>query len=181
MTDHSFSRLGSDPGSVGTDWIPTDPARYEPSDHFIERVEDPDRFINEGWANRAISNGDLEYARKGSWKFMLSVTGVRVKVVCGLGRELRPTLISGYAIVDNFEKARLYGDYDERKLRCAYLRNSLAPGNDGGGSLGSFRLRPPTRVRGHDLVAQRGRDAAYCPECGREFEDLSQLKSNDCR
>lgn len=180
MSDQTDDSIGSNVTPVGTDWVPRTPAHYKRTRHYESRVSDPDRFLNDGWAARAITNGEADAARDGTWRFALSGTGLDMWVICGLTGPLYPAIVSGYAVVRDYDKADQYGRFDRRKLKCAIVRNHLSDSVDDHDSIVEVHLSRPTRFRGHMVTTRPGSPYVECADCGEQFTNVQAVAGRNC-
>lgn len=175
MTDDSpFDTNGS---SAGTSWIPTDPNDYVDTEHFRQRADSDERIVNDRLAAQAIRSGGPEAATEGKWVFSTEGSGFELRVVCGLGDYLVPSLVTGYCRV--FDLARVIDRFGERKANAERLRFIVAGGDDWD-AIRSLDIPHPVSVDGHRVTTVPGSGTLVCTNCGLSFRSTEQIDT-DCQ
>ena len=176
----SSQELGSDPGPLPDEAFPTDPAKYTRTEHFENRAADDDRLVTDELVANAIKYGELQSGGEGSWKFVKGETGLDIHVVCALGNELNPAVVTAYADVWNGAKAIINGQFDNRRVKVELFRNVINRPGRFDDRLRTMSLTPAHRVKGHNLKTHSGDWFVECVDCGKQFHSKDEIVRSGC-
>jgi len=172
--------LGADPRMVNTDLFPRDPTAYGITNHFRDRVDNDERIATLENAARAIAHGDITTGRDGAWKFLLDDGGLTLVIVCVLGDELSPAVMTGYANVEDPVAAITEHGHPRRAVKVELFRNRINSHQNLGGPLKQMSFSPAHEVDGHRIITEAGSPTVKCVDCGTRFSKKYHLGSTDC-
>lgn len=171
----SVGEVGSDPTPIPVDAFPTDPTQFAPTKHFEKRAADDDRIITKKLAAEAIAGGEIGSAGEGSWKYSHRREGLDIIVICAIGNELEPVIVTGFAEVWDATEAIIDGGFDRRRVKTEKLRNNLVGVRGFTDELRTMSYSPAHTVNGHDIITRSGDEFVECVECGTRFYSKSEL------
>jgi hypothetical protein len=173
MTEFSFASV-----------IPRDRSLYTATDHLLKRVRMQGRFITESLVRDLIETADIVGNRpgKGGWVFQKGYDGVRMKLICDIGTELEPRIVTGVSEIVDRERALESAKWSRETVHQVELRSTLSSDANHVPPelMVGLECAIPIDVKGHRVVTEEGWDHVKCVDCGAETASKAELSSSNC-
>lgn len=166
------------------DAIPRDRSLYLATDHLLQRVRTNGRFITEETVRELISDGNLSGNKpgEGGWHFWDLFSGVKMKLICDIGADLEPRMITGYSVVVDRQKAENSDRWGKHKLNQVELRTALSEGSIeiSKSKLEKMECVKALDMEGHRIITALNWSTVQCLDCGLETRSKSELAGTSC-
>lgn len=164
--------------------IPRDRDVYIATDHLMGRVRMKGRFITEELVRRLIEEGELKGNRpgQGGWVFEDRYDGVSIRLICDIGADLEPRIVTGVSKIMDEQTAKDSDRWGEITVRQVKLRTLLSEANNrvDKQDLLDIECLHPIDVKGHSIMTEAGDDHVECVSCGLKTRAKSELAGTPC-
>ncbi|MFC6614159.1 hypothetical protein ACFQAS_04165 [Halopenitus salinus] len=160
-----------------------DPEAYALTDHVLERIGQPGRYVTFEAVHEAIETGQLRWNTSDGWRFATVIDGIRYVIVVGDTETPSPVVVTGWTEIADREDADHAPGFDATDLETIRLRSDLS---DAGDSQIPDRIGPrdvsrPFTVGDHHVHTAPGERSVVCTDCGGRFRSKSALRNRRCR
>ena len=165
------------------DCIPRDRNVYTATDHLLRRVRMNGRFITEELVRDLISDGELKGNRpgKGGWVFIKTYDGVRLKLVCDIGAELEPRIVTGVSTIVDRKQAVESDRWGKHTVNQVELRTALSREYKvDKKTMRKLECVRPIDVKGHRVITALNWGHVKCLNCGVQTRSKSELAGTPC-
>lgn len=176
--------MSNEPVFTFRDAIPRDRSVYTASDHLLRRVRMDGRFITEELVRDLISTGNLVGNRpgKGGWVFEKNYDGVKMKLVCDIGVDLEPRIVTGVSMIVDRKRAIESDRWGKHTVQQVELRSALSNANKVEKSkMKKLECVKPIDVKGHRIITALNWDYVKCMRCGCTTRSKSELAGTPCQ
>ncbi|SDY94953.1 hypothetical protein [Halopenitus persicus] len=160
-----------------------DPTAYAFTDHFLDRVTQPGRYMTFDAVREAIIHGQLRWNTTDGWRFAYTDAGVRYVVVVEDTETPSPVVVTGWTEVVDSETARAASRFDETDVETIELRSALSDRSDERipGEIRPREVDRPFTVGNHRVRTTAGDGSVVCTDCGGRFRSKATLTTRHCR
>lgn len=160
-----------------------DPEAYALTDHVLERIGQPGRYITFEAVHEAIEIGQLRWNTSDGWRFAIVEDGIRYVIVVGDTETPSPVVVTGWTEIADREIASRTPEFDGTDIETIRLRTDLS---DAGNEQIPDRIRPrdvprPFTIGNHRVQTSPGERSVVCEDCGGRFRSKSALTNRRCR
>jgi|GEM_PF-6593544 len=164
--------------------VPRDRDVYTATDHLMKRVRMSGRFITEELVRDLIATGEIKGNRpgKGGWVFEKQYDGVLFKLICDIGADLEPRIVTGVSEIVDRGAALSSARWSESTVHQVELRSALSRDTHEVPKERMLGLEclDPIAVKGHRVITDSEWDFVRCTECGMETRSKAELSSTAC-
>ncbi|QLG30033.1 hypothetical protein HUG10_20725 (plasmid) [Halorarum halophilum] len=142
------------------------------------------RFITEELVRDLIATGDICGNRpgKGGWVFEKQYDGVQFKLICDIGADLEPRIVTGVSEIVDRDEALGSDRWNESTVHQVELRTALSRDAHEVAPERMLELESltPIDVKGHRVITDDAWDYVECVDCGMRTRSKADLSSTAC-
>ncbi|SEH45286.1 hypothetical protein SAMN05192561_1025 [Halopenitus malekzadehii] len=160
-----------------------DPTAYAFTDHFLDRVTQPGRYVTFDAVREAIVHGQLRWSTTDGWRFAYTDDGVRYVIVVEDTETPSPVVVTGWTEIVDPEAARTARRFDATDVETIELRSALSARSE---ERIPDEIRPrevdrPFTVGNHRVRTDIGDGYVVCADCNGRFRSKATLTTRHCR
>jgi len=164
--------------------VPRDRDVYTATDHLMKRVRMSGRFITEELVRDLIATGEIKGNRpgKGGWVFEKQYDGVLFKLICDIGADLEPRIVTGVSEIVDRDAALDSDRWSESTVHQVELRTALSRDTHEVPQEKMLTLEclTPIAVKGHQVITDAEWGHVRCIDCGLETRSKAELSTTAC-
>jgi|APHM01.1.fsa_nt_gi hypothetical protein len=164
--------------------IPRNRTLYTATDHLLKRVRMQGRFITESLVRDLIETADIVGNRpgKGGWVFEKEYDGVRMRLICDIGTDLEPRIVTGVSDIVRRDVALRSTRWSKETVHQVELRSTLSGDSNHAPPelMIDIECAVPIDVKSHRIVTEKSWDHVTCIDCGIETASKAELSSSHC-